>query len=194
MSQLLLDRTEQRVIGTPHPRILDAGIVVGASLLMAACAHVSIPLGFTPVPITLQTFGVMFLALSLGGRRAAAALMLYLIEGVSDLPVFSPHGPGGIAQLLGPTGGYLMAYPFAAFVGGLIADRLSQKLRTIAFSVGAIVCDVVVLVAGALWLLVLTHKSSSAIMATAVIAFLPGEVLKGVAAVAAALGSRQLTK
>ena len=106
---------------------------------MALCAHVSIPLVFTPVPITLQTFGVMFLALSLGRQRAPLALLLYLVEGASGLPVFSPHGPGGIAQLLGPTGGYLIAYPVAAFVGGVIADKLSRRGRVLAFSVGATV-------------------------------------------------------
>jgi biotin transport system substrate-specific component len=193
MSQLLLDRTEQRILGA-HLRILDAAIVLGASLLMALCAHISIPLVFTPVPITLQTFGVLFLALSLGRRRAVLSLLVYLIEGASGLPVFSPHGPGGIAQLLGPTGGYLMAYPVAAFVGGVIADKLSRKGLVLAFSLGAIVCDAVILFAGALWLLLLIHKSSSAIMAAAVLTFLPGEILKGAAAVAAALAAKKLAR
>lgn len=126
----------------------------------------------------------MFLALSLGRQSAPFALLLYLVEGALGLPVFSPHGPGGIAQLLGPTGGYLMAYPIAAFIGGVIADKLSRRGQVLAFSLGATVCDAVILFAGALWLLVLTHKSSSAIMAAAVLTFLPGKVLKGAAAVA----------
>src|SRR5438270_7744106 len=110
MSQTL-QRTNPRVASSVNIRVLNAGLVVGASFLMAICAHVSIPLWFTPVPITLQTFGVLFLALAIGGWRASAALVLYLLEGISGLPVFSPHGYGSI---LGPTGGYLMSYPFAA--------------------------------------------------------------------------------
>lgn len=194
MSETLVDRSNQRVASFGNVRLLDAGLVAGATLLMAICAHVSIPLWFTPVPITLQTFGVVFLALSLGGWRASAALVLYLLEGISGLPVFSPHGPGGMAQLLGPTGGYLMAYPFAALAGGLLAERLSKRSRTLAFALGALVCDFLVLAAGALWLFGLTHRSPAAILAAAVLPFLPGEVLKSAAAVAAAIGSRRILR
>src|SRR5437588_968043 len=191
MSQTL-QRTNQRVASSVNIRVLNAGLVVGASLLMAVCAHVSIPLWFTPVPITLQTFGVMFLALSLGGWRASAALVLYLFEGASGLPVFSPHGLGGVAQLLGPTGGYLLSYPFAALVAGLIADKFSRRSRLIAFSVGAVACSVLVFASGALWLATVLHKPASTIFPIAVLPFIPGEVLKGVAAIAAALGSRRI--
>src|SRR5215467_234425 len=122
MTQALAGKADQRVASLGNFWAVNFVLVIGGSLLMAACAHVSIPLWFTPVPITLQTFGVMFLALSLGGWRAFAALSLYLVEGVAGFPVFSPHGPGGMAQLLGPTGGYLLSYPLAALVAGLIAD------------------------------------------------------------------------
>src|SRR3954465_11722306 len=98
-------------------------LVVGASLLMALCGRLSMPLPFTPVFLTAANFGVLFIALTLGSRRAAAAMLLYLAEGAMGLPVFSPAGPGGIAQLLGPTGGYLMAYPVVAFVAGWISER-----------------------------------------------------------------------
>ncbi|HWY70410.1 MAG TPA: biotin transporter BioY [Terriglobales bacterium] len=188
MAQALAGRTDHKVENFGRLRALDAALVVGSSLLMAVCAHISIPLWFTPVPITLQTFGVMFLALSLGGWRASAALVLYLLEGASGLPVFSPHGPGGVAQLLGPTGGYLMSYPFAALVAGLIADRFSRRSRIIAFSLGAVACSVLVFASGALWLATLIHKPASTILAIAVLPFIPGEVLKSIAAVAAAVG------
>src|SRR5258706_5155722 len=98
----------------------QATLVVGASLFMALCAHVSIPLIFSPVPITLQPFGVLLIGMLLGSRAGSAALVLYLLEGAAGLPVFSPAGPGGLAQLLGPTGGFLMASPAAAFVAGPI--------------------------------------------------------------------------
>jgi len=155
MSQALADQQSQR---TGHVELLDIGLVIGASLLMAACAHVSIPLWFTPVPITLQTFGVTLLALTLGGLRASAALVLYLLEGLSGLPVFSPHGLGGMAQLLGPTGGYLMAYPLAALAGGLLVEKLLRRSRLIAFSLAAVTCDAIILAAGALWIFAVSHR------------------------------------
>src|ERR1700684_3857010 len=102
------------ILGT-QDRVLDAAsqvaIVIGASLFVALCARVSLPLPFTPVPLTLQNFGVLLAGLMLGSRRGFAALVLYLAEGAAGLPVFSIGGLGGIAQLLGPTGGYLFAYP-----------------------------------------------------------------------------------
>ena len=161
--------------------------MAGGSLLMAACAHVSIPLWFTPVPITLQTFGVMLLALTLGGRRASAALVLYLLEGISGLPVFSPHGPGGIAQLLGPTGGFLMSYPFAALACGLAAQRLEHRSRLVSFLAGATVCSVIIFFLGAAWLAAISHQRAGVILGAAVLPFLPGEVLKAAAAIGLAL-------
>ena len=192
MAQALADSTNHQVKSLAKLRAIDAALVIGGSLLMAACAHISIPLWFTPVPITLQTFGVMFLALTLGGWRASAALVLYLLEGASGLPVFSPHGLGGMAQLLGPTGGYLLSYPFAALVAGLIAAKFSRRSLLIAFSVGAVACSVLVFASGALWLATALHKPASTIFLIAVLPFIPGEVLKGVAAIAAAMGSRRI--
>jgi len=189
MSQAVLDRTNQRAVGFAHPRAIDAGLVVAGSLVMAACAHVSIPLWFTPVPITLQTFGVMLLALTLGGWRASAALVLYLAEGVSGLPVFSPHGTGGI---FGPTGGYLMSYPFAALAAGLLARNLSRLSRPLVYAASTLVCEIIIFAAGGFWLMALTHQSSAAIFIAAVLPFIPGEVLKGAAAVATALGTRKI--
>src|SRR5215475_12467944 len=97
-------------------------IVVGASLFVALCARVTLPLPFTPVPLTLQNFGVLAVALLLGSPRGFAVLALYLAEGVVGLPVFNPAGAGGLAQLMGATGGFLMAYPFVALVTGWIYE------------------------------------------------------------------------
>ena len=194
MSQVLVDRVHQRESSPAQTYVLNGAIVVGASLLMAVCAHVSIPLWFTPVPITLQTFGVIFLALTIGGWRASAALVLYLIEGVSGLPVFSPHGPGGIAQVLGPTGGFLMSYPLAALVGGLLAEKFARPSRVAAYAIGAIICEAIVFTAGAVWLLSLSHTSLSAVFMMAVLPFIPGEILKVAAAIASALGARRISK
>src|SRR5436853_811773 len=101
----------------------QAALVVGASFFVALCAHVTLPLPFTPVPLTLQNFAVLVVGMTLGSRRGFAALALYLAEGASGLPVFNPTGPGGIAQLLGQTGGFLMAYPFVAALAGWIFEH-----------------------------------------------------------------------
>jgi biotin transport system substrate-specific component len=194
MAQVLVDRVNQRATGFVQTYAFNAAAIVGASLLMAVCAHISIPLWFTPVPITLQTLGVMLLALTMGGWRASAALVLYLLEGISGLPVFSPHGPGGIAQVLGPTGGFLMSYPLAALIGGLLAEKFVRTSRITAFAIGAITCEAIIFAAGSLWLLSLSHRSPSAIFMVAVLPFIPGEILKGAAAIASALGVRRISK
>src|SRR5664279_5908894 len=76
-----------------------AGIVICASAVIAVCARLVLPLPFTPVPLTLQNFGVLLVGVALGSKRGFAALALYLAEGMSGLPVFNPLGPGGVAQV-----------------------------------------------------------------------------------------------
>src|ERR1700685_644266 len=116
--------TVETALGGRQTRSLEiskqAGIVVAASLFVALCARVTVPLPFTPVPLTLQNFGVLLVGLMLGPRRAFAALVLYLAEGLVGMPVFNPTGPGGIAQLLGTTGGFLLAYPLIAGIAGWV--------------------------------------------------------------------------
>jgi biotin transport system substrate-specific component len=136
-------------------------IIVSASIFVALCARVTLPLPFTPVPLTLQNFGVLLVGLSLGSRRGFLALMLYLIEGASGMPVFNPAGPGSIAQLIGPTGGFLLAYPFVAGLAGWIMERGKESF---ARALGAGFLAELVLFAGGLsWLAVLTHSVSTAI-------------------------------
>src|ERR1700736_4125969 len=101
----------------------QAAIVVSASVFVALCARVTVPLPFTPVPLTLQNFGVLLVGLTLGSRCGFAALALYLVEGAVGMPVFNPAGKGGVAQLLGATGGFLLAYPFVAALAGWIMER-----------------------------------------------------------------------
>src|ERR1700733_11329086 len=95
-------------------------VVVLATALVAICAHIAMPLGFTPIPVTMQTFAVLLLGLLFTPGAAFACLALYLIEGALGLPVFSPHGPGGLAQPPGPSGGYLLPYPLAAPLASLL--------------------------------------------------------------------------
>jgi len=108
------------------PWLRSAGIVVAGSLLLALCAHVSVPLGFTPVPLSLQPFGVLLLGLLVSPRMAVATLVAYLAEGAAGLPVFAPSPISGIAHLLGPTGGYLMAYPAAAGLTSILWRRTGR--------------------------------------------------------------------
>src|ERR687885_2906911 len=97
-------------------------LVLGFSLLTALAAQVAIPLPWTPVPVTGQTFAVLLTGALLGSRLGALAMVAYLIEGASGLPFFYA-GHGGAAHLLNPmTAGYLLSYPAAAFVTGLLAE------------------------------------------------------------------------
>jgi biotin transport system substrate-specific component len=138
----------------------QTAVVIGASLVVALCARVTIPLPVTPVPLTLQNFGVLLVGLLLGSRRGFAALALYLVEGASGLPVFNPLGPGGIAQIIGPTGGFLMAYPLVAFTAGWIYEHSSRRLAWAALA--GLAGEIVLFAGGLGWLFVLTHSMSQA--------------------------------
>jgi biotin transport system substrate-specific component len=139
----------------------QAALVVGASLFVAVCAHIYLPLPGTPVPLTVQNLAVLLVGLSLGSRRGFLAMALYLAEGASGLPVFSPTGPGGIAQLIGPTAGYLIAYPFVAALSGFIFERGKQTFARAA--VAAIAGEVLLFASGISWLYILTHSLARAI-------------------------------
>src|SRR5271154_3613581 len=106
----------------------DALRIAAANILLVLCAHIVIPLPWTPVPMTGQTFGVLLVAVLLGARRGAITLILYLLEGAAGLPVFQPLGLPGLARFAGPTAGYLFSYPMAAFVTGWLVER-GAKLR-----------------------------------------------------------------
>jgi biotin transport system substrate-specific component len=134
----------------------QVALVVGASLFVAVCAHITIPLPFTPVPLTVQNFGVLLVGLMLGRRRGFAALALYLAEGAMGLPVFSPIGPGGIAHLLGPTGGFLLAYPLVAWVAGYVMEHGRRSFARAA--IGGLLGEAVLFTSGLAWLTVLTHS------------------------------------
>lgn len=161
----------------------SAALIVGASIFMALCAHVSIPLVFSPVPITLQPFGVLLIGMLLGSRQGTAALVLYLLEGVAGMPVFSPAGPGGLLQLLGPTGGFLMGSPVAAFIAGKVFE--SRKSLSGAL-MGSVAAEVALFTLGAGWLVAVMHVSLGQAMVLAVLPYIPGEVLKVAAASAIA--------
>jgi biotin transport system substrate-specific component len=138
----------------------QAALVVGASFFVALCAHVTLPLPFTPVPLTLQNFGVLVVGLTLGGRRGFLALALYLAEGAAGLPVFNPTGPGGIPQLLGPTGGFLMVYPLVAGLAGLVFEHGRRSFARAA--VAGLLAEAVLFAGGIVWLFILTRSLAQA--------------------------------
>src|SRR5580704_15535934 len=153
-----------QVLSTPQDRLFEilrqVALIVGASLFVALCARITIPLmPLTPVPLTVQNLGVLLVGLLLGSRRGFAALALYLAEGAAGLPVFSP-GPGGILQLLGPTGGFLIAYPFVAFLAGYIFERGAKSFARAA--VAGVAAEILLFAGGLTWLYFFTHSLAKA--------------------------------
>ncbi len=139
----------------------QSAIVIAASLFVALCARFTLPLPFTPVPLTLQNLGVLLVGLVLGSRRGFAALLLYLAEGASGMPVFNPAGPGGMAQLLGATGGFLLAYPLVAALAGRIMERGKATFARAALA--GLLAEVVLFAGGLSWLALLTHSVAQAL-------------------------------
>ena len=174
--------------------VRPAGIVLGGSVFAALCAQVSIPLFFTPVPLSLQPFAVLLLGLLLTPQLAAETLVAYLAEGALGLPVFAPSAgaPGGLAHLLGPTGGYLLAYPLAAALISWLYRRSRRGFTAALLSAAA--GDAVILGCGALWLAALPHFAARPALALAVLPFLPGDALKTAAAAALARGAARLRR
>jgi len=122
---------------TPRTRAL--GIILAAGAL-ALASQFALPIPGTPVPITLQPLVIVLAGLMLGPVDAAAAMVAYLVAGMAGLPVFAPMGAPGIARLLGPTGGYLLAYPVAAAVAGRLgAGKASFVARALAAEAGILV-------------------------------------------------------
>lgn len=162
----------------------QAAIVTGASAVIAVSARLVLPLPFTPVPLTLANFGVLLVGLALGSKRGFAAAAVYLAWGAMGLPVFSPAGVGGVAQLLGPTGGYLLAYPLVAFVAGWLSERGSVSFsRNV---VAGTVAEIVLFASGITWLAVVTGSWQRAV-AFGLAPFFFAEVMKVMVASAVAL-------
>jgi biotin transport system substrate-specific component len=184
------------ILGT-QDRILDGAsqiaIVIGASLFVALCARVTLPLPFTPVPLTLQNFGVLLVGLSLGGRRGFAALGLYLAEGFMGMPVFSPAGPGGVAQLLGPTGGFLLAYPFVAGIAGWVFEARNGEKTFARAAIACLLAETYLFVGGLSWLAILTRSFAQA-MRFGLYWFVFAEVIKIMSASALASGWQRFHK
>jgi len=157
----------------------DLVLILLGALFVAALAQVEIPLPFTPVPITGQTFGVLLVGAALGAKRGAVALAFYLAMGVFGLPFFA-GGAHGWNIVSGATGGYLIGFVLAAYIIGLLAERgLERSVRTslIPFLVGTII----IYVCGVAWLAIVLGSLSKAI-AAGLLPFLIGDAIKLLAA------------
>jgi len=152
----------------------SAGLVIVFSLFIAAAAQFAIHIG--PIPITGQTFAVLLTGALLGSRLGAAAVIAYLIEGAIGLPFFA-GGASGLLRFFGPTGGYLVAFPAAAFVTGAFAEHGWDRRYISAFAAMGI-GSVIIFLAGWAWFSVLTSTPPVASFQIAVLPYLVGDVIK----------------
>jgi biotin transport system substrate-specific component len=169
----------------------DIALIVAGSLLVAALAQISIPLPFTPVPITGQTFAVLLVGAALGSKRGLASMILYVAEGALGLPFFA-GGASGWHILTGATAGYLIGFIAAAYVIGLLAERgLERSVRTsfVPFLVGTLI----IYFFGVAWLAIVLGSISKAILA-GFLPFLIGDAIKWIAAALALPAAWKLVK
>ena len=151
-----------------------AGFVVA----LAASAQVAIPIPGTPVPVTLQPMVVVLSGLMLGPVVGFASMVTYLVLGAIGLPVFAPVGAPGVLRLIGPTGGYLIAFPFAALAAGFVAQRFPKLAGR---WVGAMLGMVVIFVGGISQLAILTGNLGQA-LALGITPFAAFDILKALVA------------
>jgi biotin transport system substrate-specific component len=172
----LLDAVSHRADLSP---VIRVAAVLFVTVLTIVAAQVSVPLPFTPVPFTLQPMIVLLGGAALGARRGMSAQVLYLALGLAGLPVFaaSPILPQGFGRLLGPTGGYLMAYPFAACITGYLAQRgLDRRYSTSVIAMAAGLS--IIFTCGVLWLAFGAHVGLAGAVRTGLIPFIPADIIK----------------
>jgi biotin transport system substrate-specific component len=157
----------------------DFALILGGSLLVGLSAQIAIPLPFSPVPVTGQTFAVIFLGALLGSRRGFVCMLTYIAEGAAGLPVFA-LGQAGPAVLLGPRGGYIFGFAAAAYTTGLLAEKGWD--RRIITTIVAMICgNVAIYTFGLLWLCCL-FGINKAVLAVGLYPFIVGDLLKTVLA------------
>ena len=170
--------------------LYDGALILAGSALVAVAATLSVRLPFTPVPWTLQPFAVLLVGALLGSRRGAAALIAYLAEGLSGLPVFA-GGSFGPAPLLGPTGGYLVGFVAAAWVVGALAERRWDR-RFFSTWAAMALGSLTLFAFGVPWLARFTGWPGA--LAAGFWPFVPGDVLKQVLAALLLPGAWRLVR
>ena len=152
----------------------ESALIVAGCLLIALAAHLQVLLPFSPVPVTGQTFAVLFLGALYGSRRGPATVVAYLMLGAMGLPVFA-GGMAGLARFVGPTAGYLLGFVVAAFVVGSLSERgWDRKPWTSAASM--IIGNGIIYALGVAWLW--RFVGWEAVLNAGVVPFLPGDALK----------------
>ena len=164
----------------PMDIVRQVGLVVGFSLLTALAAQVAIPIG--PIPITGQTFAVLLTGALLGSRMGALAMIAYLVEGASGLPFFA-GGTGGLAHLVGPAGGYLVAFPAAAYVTGAFAEHDWDR-QFFSAVLAMLIGSLVIIFCGWGWFSLSTRTNALTAFRFTVLPFIPGDIIKIVLAAA----------
>ena len=159
----------------PLDWVRSLGLVLGFSVLTGLAAQVAIPLPWTPVPISAQTFVVLLTGVLLGSRLGALAMIVYLIEGASGLPFFSAGRSGMFHLLYSPSTGYLLAFPFAAFLVGLLAERKWD--RRVSLTAAAMFIGSMVILFGG-WVGLLRFMSPWQSFLSGVLPFIPGDIIK----------------
>ena len=155
-------------------RAYEVLLVLAGSGLIALSAWIAVPLPFSPVPVTAQTFAVLLVGSALGARRGAASALAYLAEGCSGLPVFA-GGAAGPHVMVGPTGGYLAGFVLGAWLCGALAERGWDR-RPIPTIASMALGNALILAIGLLWLS--RFVGPSRVLALGLIPFLPGDVVK----------------
>jgi biotin transport system substrate-specific component len=158
----------------PLDVVRQVGLVIGFSLLTALAAQVVIPIG--PIPITGQTFAVLLTGALLGPRLGAMAMIVYLVEGASGLPFFS-GGHFGLIHLMGPSGGYLIAFPAAAYITGAFAEHGWDR-RFLTAAAAMAIGSAIIMLSGWAWFSVVMHTSPMLTLYATVIKFIPGDIIK----------------
>ena len=148
-------QAQTAVVSAPSLTGRRALAVVLGVAVVALAAQVAIPLPGTPVPMTLQPLAVLIVGGLLGPRLGAASLLLYLTLGAAGLPIFTPFGAPGVARLFGPTGGYLLAYPIAAYAVGRLAGDGRRWAR---LAVAVLTGLALIHLGGLAQLLIITHS------------------------------------
>ena len=164
----------------PLDVVRQVGLVIGFSLLTAAAAQVVIPIG--PIPITGQTFAVLLTGALLGSRLGAMAIIAYLVEGASGLPFFA-GGHFGLAHLVGPTAGYLISFPAAAYVTGAFSEHGWDR-RFFSAAAAMAIGSAVILFCGWAWLSFAFHTPPMVALLNGVVKMIPGDIIKIVLAAA----------
>jgi biotin transport system substrate-specific component len=168
----------QRVL--PRSRAADLILVVAAAALTALAAQVRIPLGFTPVPITGQTFAVLLTGAALGWKLGLAGQVLYVLVGALGAPVFT-DASGGLEVVLGATGGYLVGFVIAAGLVGWLAERRHDRAFAGMF-LSFLLGSVVIYLFGVIGLMAATGWPLGEAFAKGVVPFLVGDLIKATAA------------